>query len=94
MEEPLNGDEEEQLKSYARDVATLWETPTTRAQDRKRIARFSAAKNYAEDNEAERTRWQQKVERARYEVKLAQRQYDAADPDNRLVTRELERRFE
>ncbi len=57
-------------------------------------AMLEAAKIYAQDNEAERTRWQQKIERARYEVQLAQRQYDVVDPDNRLVTRELERRFE
>lgn len=55
---------------------------------------IEAANLYAEDNEAERTRWQQKIERARYEVQLTRRQYDVVDPDNRLVTRELERRFE
>jgi DNA invertase Pin-like site-specific DNA recombinase len=37
--------------------------------------------------------WQLRLERARYEVALAQRQYDAIDPDNRLVARELERRW-
>ncbi len=57
-------------------------------------AMIEAANLYAADNEAEKTRWQQKIERARYEVQLARRQYDVVDPDNRLVTRELERRFE
>jgi hypothetical protein len=33
------------------------------------------------------------LERARYEARLAQRQYDAVDPDNRLVASELERRW-
>jgi DNA invertase Pin-like site-specific DNA recombinase len=37
--------------------------------------------------------WQLKLERARYGVQLAQRQYDAVDPDNRLVARELETRW-
>jgi DNA invertase Pin-like site-specific DNA recombinase len=37
--------------------------------------------------------WQLKLERARYAVQLAQRQYDAVDPDNRLVARELENRW-
>jgi DNA invertase Pin-like site-specific DNA recombinase len=37
--------------------------------------------------------WQLKMERARYAVQLAQRQYDAVDPDNRLVARELENRW-
>ena len=38
--------------------------------------------------------WQLRLERARYEARPAQRQYDAVDPDNRLVARELERRWE
>jgi hypothetical protein len=33
------------------------------------------------------------VEAARYEAGLAHRQYDAVDPDNRLVAGELERRW-
>ena len=44
--------------------------------------------------ETERAHWHQRVERARYEVDLARRQYEAVDPANRLVGRELERRFE
>ena len=38
--------------------------------------------------------WQQRLERARYEADRAARQYHAVEPDNRLVTRELERRWE
>jgi DNA invertase Pin-like site-specific DNA recombinase len=38
--------------------------------------------------------WQDQRKRAQYEVHLAQRQYDAVDPDNRLVAVELERRWE
>lgn len=37
--------------------------------------------------------WQLKLERAQYTVQLAQRQYDAVDPENRLVARELETRW-
>jgi hypothetical protein len=37
--------------------------------------------------------WHLKLERARYAVRLAQRQYDACDPDNRLVARALETRW-
>lgn len=36
----------------------------------------------------------QQVERLRYEAKLAERQFMKSDPDNRLVTSELERRWE
>ena len=52
----------------------------------------------ADDLEQERARlhqnWQQQVERARYEAERARRQYDAVEPENRLVARELERRWE
>jgi hypothetical protein len=52
----------------------------------------------ADDLEQERARlhrnWQQQVERARYQAERAHRQYDAAEPENRLVVRELERRWE
>jgi hypothetical protein len=38
--------------------------------------------------------WQQKLERAGYEAERAARQYEAVEPENRLVARELERRWE
>jgi DNA invertase Pin-like site-specific DNA recombinase len=38
--------------------------------------------------------WQDQVRRAKYEVQLAERQYQAVDPDNRLVAATLERRWE
>ncbi len=37
--------------------------------------------------------WQLRLEAARYAVRLAQRQYDAVDPEHRLVARELENRW-
>ncbi|HEY8743907.1 MAG TPA: recombinase zinc beta ribbon domain-containing protein, partial [Chloroflexota bacterium] len=37
--------------------------------------------------------WQFRVERARYEVERARRQYDQVEPENRLVARELEGRW-
>lgn len=37
---------------------------------------------------------QQQLERLRYQARLAERQFNQADPDNRLVTAELERRWE
>ena len=40
------------------------------------------------------TAHQQQVERLRYESQLAERQFMKSDPDNRLVTGELERRWE
>jgi hypothetical protein len=38
--------------------------------------------------------WQLRRERARYEAERAARQYRACEPENRLVARELERRWE
>ena len=37
--------------------------------------------------------WQLRLDQARYQVQLAQRQYDAVDPDNRLVAGALEKRW-
>jgi DNA invertase Pin-like site-specific DNA recombinase len=37
--------------------------------------------------------WTQELEAARYAARRAQKQYDATDPDNRLVADELERRW-
>jgi len=52
----------------------------------------------AEDLQKERDRleknWQQRLERGRYEAERAKQQYDAVEPTNRLVARELERRWE
>jgi hypothetical protein len=47
----------------------------------------------AEHEQLER-HWQERLKRARYAAQLAQRQYDAVDPENRLVATELERRWE
>lgn len=38
--------------------------------------------------------WQQRLERAGYDVNRAARQYHAVEPENRLVARELEKRWE
>ena len=52
----------------------------------------------AEDLESERQRqqahWQQRLERAQIETERASRQYNAVEPENRLVARTLERKWE
>jgi DNA invertase Pin-like site-specific DNA recombinase len=52
----------------------------------------------AADLEAERAQilkhWTQRLERARYEVTRAFRQYNAVEPENRLVARQLEQQWE
>ncbi|PPQ26856.1 hypothetical protein CCS01_28880 [Rhodopila globiformis] len=61
-------------------------------------AALEASLQAAEDLELERAtlhrQWRQRLERARYDVERAQRQYDAAEPENRLVVRSLEQRWE
>ena len=37
--------------------------------------------------------WQIRLERARYEAERAERQFDVVEPENRLVARTLERRW-
>jgi hypothetical protein len=46
------------------------------------------------DRDRLHAQWRQKIERAAYEAGRARRQYDAVDPENRLVCRELERQWE
>lgn len=41
----------------------------------------------------QRRQWELQLDQARYEARLTQRQYDAVDPDHRLVAAELERRW-
>lgn len=52
----------------------------------------------ADDLEAERgraqTQWQQRLERAHYDAERAERQYQAVEPENRLVARTLEQHWE
>jgi Recombinase zinc beta ribbon domain/Recombinase len=61
-------------------------------------AALEASLALATDLEAERAgldlHWQQRLERAAYEVERARRQYNACEPENRLVARSLERAWE
>jgi hypothetical protein len=47
-----------------------------------------------EDDDRLQQARQQQLGRLRYQARLAERQFNQADPDNRLVTAELERRWE
>lgn len=57
-------------------------------------ATLVALRELGRERQSADRQWQLRLERARYEARLAQRQYDAVDPDNRLVARELEHRWE
>jgi DNA invertase Pin-like site-specific DNA recombinase len=53
-----------------------------------------AAADYQEQRAARDRHWQLRLERARQDAAWASRQYDAVEPENRLVARTLERRWE
>jgi excisionase family DNA binding protein len=56
-------------------------------------AALAAIESGQERNQDQRRQAELTLEAARYEARLAQRQFDAVDPDNRLVAGELERRW-
>ena len=55
---------------------------------------LSAADDLQQERERLQNNWQQRQERARYDAECAERHYQAVEPENRLVARELERRWE
>ncbi|MGX1350548.1 hypothetical protein AB7M49_004124 [Bradyrhizobium elkanii] len=61
--------------------------------DQIEIALAAAGQLEQESRQLER-QWGLRVERARYEAERARRQYDAVEPENRLVARSLERAWE
>src|SRR2546421_9900483 len=61
--------------------------------DQIEIALAAAGQLEQESRQLER-QWALRVERARYEAERARRQYDAVEPEKRLVARSLERAWE
>ena len=55
---------------------------------------LAAIADIERDRERLHHHWRQRLERARYEVERAERQYQAVEPENRLVARTLEGRWE
>jgi hypothetical protein len=55
---------------------------------------LAAAQDVAQERQRLHQHWQQQLERAHYETDRAARQYQAVEPENRLVARELERRWD
>jgi hypothetical protein len=55
---------------------------------------LEAAENIEREYQRLEKHWQQRLERARFQVQRARRQYDSVEPENRLVVRELEQRWE
>jgi DNA invertase Pin-like site-specific DNA recombinase len=54
---------------------------------------LAAAADLRQERQRLHQHWQQQLERARYGTERAARQYQAVEPENRLVARELERRW-
>jgi hypothetical protein len=55
---------------------------------------LKAAEDVLQERQRLHGHWRQRLERARYDAERAARQYHAAEPENRLVARELEARWE
>jgi DNA invertase Pin-like site-specific DNA recombinase len=55
---------------------------------------LQAARDVRRERDRLHRHWEQQLERARYESERAERQYHAVEPENRLVARTLERRWE
>jgi DNA invertase Pin-like site-specific DNA recombinase len=55
---------------------------------------LAALAHLEQEEQAERKQWDLRLERVRYEAKRAERQYQAVEPENRLVARSLERQWE
>jgi len=57
------------------------------------MAALDALESFSVEHDETRRQMQLAVEKARYETDRARRQYDAVEPENRLVVKELERRW-
>ena len=55
---------------------------------------LQAATDIKQERERLHQHWRQRLERAQYEVERAERQYQSVEPENRLVARTLEQRWE
>jgi hypothetical protein len=55
---------------------------------------LAALAQLEQEEQAETKQWELRLERARYQAKRAERQYQAVEPENRLVARSLEKQWE
>jgi len=54
---------------------------------------LAALAQLEQEEQAESKQWELRLERARYQAKRAERQYQAVEPENRLVARSLEKQW-
>jgi hypothetical protein len=55
---------------------------------------LQALQHIEQERQRPHSQWRQRLERAAYEAQRAERQYQAVEPENRLVARTLEQRWE
>ena len=55
---------------------------------------LKAIENVQRERQRLNRHWEQRLERASYEAERAERQYQAVEPENRLVARGLEQKWE
>jgi hypothetical protein len=55
---------------------------------------LAALAQLEQEEQVESKQWELRLERARYQAKRAERQYQAVEPENRLVARELPKQWE
>ncbi|MEY3760697.1 MAG: hypothetical protein RIR39_2188 [Pseudomonadota bacterium] len=55
---------------------------------------LAAAEDLSSERQKQQKSWQQRLERAKIDTERAKRQYNAVEPENRLVARTLERNWE
>src|SRR5262249_61335487 len=79
----------------AADVDPLVEALILQALEPDKLAlALEAFAHLTREREGLNHQWQLRLERARFDAERAKRQYDAVEPENRLVARNLERHWE
>jgi DNA invertase Pin-like site-specific DNA recombinase len=91
---PQSGDDKCQ-RVAARSVDCLVTEEVLRAVEPASLQlSLRAAERLRNERQRLHEHWRQQLERATFQAERAKRQYDAVEPENRLVARELERRWE
>jgi hypothetical protein len=83
----------QEVRALAVDAAVAEAVLAALAPDRVALALAALSELELEAHGLQR-QWQLRLERARYEAQRAERQYQAVEPENRLVARNLERQWE
>lgn len=83
----------QEVRAPGLDAAIIHHLLAALEPDRLALA-LAALEHLEQDTATLRRQWQHRLERARYEAERARRQYQAVEPEHRLVARSLERQWE